>query len=135
MVRGLWGALLFALAGCGRAPEGPTGTGAEQVVRDYWEALLRRDWRGAYATLLPASRRKCRIEEFTRRGELYLRRLGFDPKEVRLRSCEEHGDEAIARVVLLGQAGAGQRLLQGRCHARRGEAGWGIVLPQRFGSP
>jgi hypothetical protein len=134
---GRWAGVVAAilLVGCGRAPETPSGTGAEQVVRDYYEALLRRDWPAAHALLLPESRRKCRPEEFADRCRRFSRKLGFEPKELRVRSCEEHGDEAVAQIVLTGSKGGKRRSARDGVRLRRGEAGWGIVLPPRFGRP
>ena len=126
---------MILLAGCGRVPEAPAGTGAEQVARDYYEALLRRDWPAAHALLLPESRRKCRPAEFADRGRRFVRKLGFEPKELRVRSCEEHGDEAVAHVVLTGSKGGKRHSARDGLRLRRGEAGWGIVLPPRFGQP
>jgi hypothetical protein len=117
------------LVGCGRTPEAPSVTGAEQVVREYYEALLRRDWPAAHALLLPESRRKCRPEAFAERGRRFFRKLGFEPKELRVRSCEEHGDEAVAQVVLTGSKGGKQHSARDGLRLRRGETGWGVVLP------
>lgn len=126
-------AAALIVAGCGRPPEAPADTGARQVVRDYYEALLHRDWPAAYALLLPESCRKCRPEEFADRGRHFFRKLGFAPKEVRVRSCEEHGEEALAHVVLAGSKGGRPHSARDGVRLRRGETGWRIVLPRHFG--
>src|SRR5437763_1424242 len=43
--------LLAGVVGCGRTPPGPAGTGAKETAQGYHEALLRRDWSGAYRFL------------------------------------------------------------------------------------
>jgi hypothetical protein len=130
----LWvGALLTtALAGCGDPPA--PGTGAQAVARGYYEALVRKDWAGAYAALHPESRAKVTAAQFARQAEGYRRQLGFEPTQVAVRSCEEHGREAIAHVVLKGRAAKGSRAFKDAAVLRQGDAGWGVVLPPRFGA-
>jgi hypothetical protein len=127
-------AALLALlpAGCGQ-PAAPPGTGAEAVAREYFEELLRQDWGRAYAALDPEERARRGVESFARLAQSYHHRLGFEPREVFVRSCEEHGDEAIAHVVFTGQGGGKQRYHKDAITLRRGAAGWGVVLPPRFG--
>src|SRR5438132_1611546 len=125
---GRWACLLAAgaLAGCGGESERPAGTGAAAAVRGYYEALLRQDWRGAYAALAPESRARVSAEQFTALALNYWRRLGFEPQGVSLRACEEHGAEAVAHVTLTGRAGARQRFHKDAVTLRRGAAGWGV---------
>ena len=130
---GTCGAALLAvvLAGCAQ-PAAPPGTGAEEVAREYFEAILRQDWGRAYAALDPEERARRGVESFARLAQSYHRRLGFEPREVHVRSCEEHGDEAIAHVVFTGPGGR-QHFHKDAVTLRRGAAGWGVVLPPRFG--
>jgi hypothetical protein len=120
--------LMLALAGC-RGAAAPSGTGAESVVRDYYEALVRGDWNAAYAVVHADSRAKRNATQFAQQAEGYRRQLGFEPGQVIVRSCEEHGTEATAHVVLK----AGARSYKDAIAMRRDGTGWGVVLPPRFG--
>jgi hypothetical protein len=120
------------LTGCGQAPT-PAGTGAEEAARRYAFALLQQDWADAYAQVHPDSRAWCSAESFARRAQVYRRGLGFEPRTVRLRSCEERGDEAIARFVFTGSAAGRQRFFKEAVTLNRSGAGWGVVLSRRFG--
>ncbi len=122
--------LLGALAGCGRTP-GPPDTGARQTVLDFYQALVRHDWPAAYAAVHPDSRARCDAAEFARRAEDYCRGLGFVPREVRVRSCEEQEARAVAHVVIRGPAGS--RPYRDAVTLRRRGDGWGVVLPDQFG--
>jgi hypothetical protein len=120
------------LMGCGRARPPAVGE-AQRAVRIYYKALLRREWPRAYAALHPDSQARCRAEQFTQLAEGYLRRLGFEPDGARVWACEEHGAEAVAHVVVTGQSAAGPRRYKDAVVLRRGEGGWGAVLPAHFG--
>jgi hypothetical protein len=50
-----------------------------------------------------------------------------------VRSCEEHGDEAVAHVVFAGKTASGTRSFKDGLTLRRGATGWGVVLPPGFG--
>jgi hypothetical protein len=119
---------LLVLAGC-TEPAVQPGTGAEAAVRRYYEALVRKDWAGAYAELHGESRTKYTPALFARQAESYRRQMGFEPEQVAVRACEEHGDEAQAHVVLKD----GKRSYRDAIVLRRTDGGWGIVLPLRFG--
>jgi hypothetical protein len=124
--------LAVLLPGC-RRPKATEGTGAEAAARRYAEALLRQDWAGAHAVLHPDSRAWCGLEGFSRRGQNHRRGLGFEPRTVRLRRCEERGDEATARFAFAGAGGGRQRFFKEAVTLRRGPEGWGVVLSPRFG--
>jgi hypothetical protein len=130
-----WFGCLLALGvagGCGVPPESPPDTGARQVVQDYFEAVRRRDWPRAYAALGADCRRRWDVGEFTRRADQFRRSLGFEPEKEFVRSCEEHGTEAVAHVVIQGRVGSRQRY-KAACVLRQGGTGWGVVLPPQFG--
>jgi hypothetical protein len=133
-MRACWAAAaaLFAASGCG-APTRPTDTGAAEAARGYCDALLRQDWPAAHALLCADSRARCGADAFARLAAAHRRRFGFEPEEAVLRSCEEHGDEAIAHVVFRGRAAGHDRSFKDALTLRRGESGWGVVLPPRFG--
>jgi hypothetical protein len=125
--------LAGATPGCRSEPAPPPGTGAKEVVQGYYEALIRQDWAAAYAALDPRTRSRYGPELFTRRAQYYRHGLGFEPHAVHVRSCEEHGAEAIARVALTGRGAARHRRYQDGTLLRRGTGGWGIVLSDHFG--
>jgi hypothetical protein len=121
------------IAGCQRAPGPPAGTGAEEAARRYCEALVRQDWAQLHAALHPDSRARYSTEQFGRLVQSHRRSLGFEPEGVRVRACEEHGDQAIAHVVFTGQAAGRQRQYKDAVALRQTGAGWGVVLPPQFG--
>jgi hypothetical protein len=121
-------------AGCkGEAPPPRTDTGAEDAVRRYYEALLLQDWPAAHGCLDPDSRKRCGPERYAQLARRHRHGLGFAPDGVKVRSCEEHGDEALAHVVLTGQVGARQRRFRDATALRRSGSGWGVVLSPTFG--
>ena len=127
-----WCLAAAAAAGCAGTPT-PPGTGTEQAVRGYFEALLRQDWAEAYAALDPGGRARCTPEQFARLAANYRRDLGLEPEAVAVRSCDERGAEAVAHVTIRGRAGARLRFYKDAITLRRGGAGWGVVLPANFG--
>jgi hypothetical protein len=122
-----------AAAGCGPGRTAPAGTGAEAVVRDFYEALARGDANRAYADLDADSRARVGPDAFAGLARAYRVGLGFEPGAVQVRSCEEHGDEAVAHVVLTGRAEGRERRFTDGAALRRGPGGWGVVLPPGFG--
>ena len=125
--------LVLIVAGCSREVPAAAGTGAEGVVRGYYDALVRKDWTEAYAALHPDSRAKVSAAQFARQAESYRRQLGFEPQQVTVRSCEEHGSEALAHVILKGSAAGGPRSFKDAVVLRQTAGRWGLVLPARFG--
>jgi hypothetical protein len=125
--------LLAGLAGCSRESAPAAGTGAREAAQDYYEALLQRDWKQAYAALDPESRKHCTQEQFTRLAEAYRRNLGFEPEQVHIQSCDENGSEAIAHVVLLGRTSSRSLRYKDGITLRNSAEGWRVILPQTFG--
>jgi hypothetical protein len=125
--------LIALMAGCNREPE-PPDTGSRAAVKSFYEALCHQDWPVAYALLHPDSKSKWSEGEFTRLGEQYRRGFGFEPSTVHVRSCEEHGAEAVAQLVLATPGDTGQRTSKEAAVLRMGPDGWGVVLPPTFGS-
>jgi hypothetical protein len=126
-------ATLLALAGCARTPAPGPGTGAAEAARDFFEALVGRDWARAYSGLHPDSRARCDPARFAGLAGAYRRALGFEPDGVRLRSCQEQGERAIAHVVLTGRGGPRRRSFKDAVTLRRTPEGWRVVLPANFG--
>ncbi len=134
-LRGNWvWVLAVALPACGcRSTKAPEGTGALECARQYHEALVQQDWSEGYAVLHPDSRARCSAEQFARLAAQYRRRLGFEPHGVRVRSCEEHGVEAIAHVVFTGRPASQHRSYKDAIVLRKSSEGWGVDLPPSFG--
>src|SRR5581483_2862662 len=130
----VWIALL-PLAGCGSAPTAPAGTGAAAVVQGYYDALVRRDWPAAYAALHADSRKWCSATQFASLAEQHRKGLGLEPEEVRVRSCDENGEQAVAHVTIMGHAAGKQVFYKDALTLRRDADGWEIVLPAHFGDP
>jgi hypothetical protein len=122
-----------ATAGCGSAPTSTADTGAEAVARSYCDAVLRQDWPAAYALLHADSRARLDAAAFARQASKQRRRMGFEPDEVVLRSCEEHDGEAVAHIVYHGRADGHRHSFRDGLTLRRDPAGWKIDLPQSFG--
>jgi hypothetical protein len=132
--RGAWLLLLAgSLAGCGSAPPAPERTGAEEAVRAFFEALVRREWPRAFAAVHPESRARWDAGQFARRAADFRAGLGFEPARVGISACEEQGGEAIAHVLITGRAGGRLRHYKDAVVLRRAEGGWGVVLPPGFG--
>jgi hypothetical protein len=125
---------LALLASCGPARPTTPHTGAEEAARGYYEAIRLGDWGRAYELLHPDTRRRWTAEGFARAGAEYRRRLGFEPEALYVRSCEEQGDEAKAHVVFEGHVAGKLKQFKDAAELRRSASGWGVVLPQRFGS-
>src|SRR3954464_11252591 len=98
----VWVALLVGLTGCGSKPTPAADTGAKGAVQAYCDAIVRRDWARAYASVHPESRARWSEPQFARAAEAYRAGLGFDPRSARVRSCEEQGDRAVAHVTFNG---------------------------------
>jgi hypothetical protein len=103
------------------------------VVQNYNEALLHHDWPRAYSALHPETHKRFNPEQFARLAQRHLRDLGFEPTAAHVRSCEEHGTEATARVLFEGRDASGRKLYKDAVALRQSGAGWRIVLPSNFG--
>jgi hypothetical protein len=127
------GCLLVLLrAGCGGGPAAPPVSASSLVAQDYYGALVRKDWAAAFSVLHPDSHAKMSADQLTRKAEAYRRQLGFEPQQAAVRLGEEHGAEAMADVVLKGDAAGWTRSFNDAIVLRQA-GGWGVVLPPRFG--
>jgi len=123
-----------AAAGCGASTPVGADTGAKELVRAYFEALVHRDWSTAYVSLHADSRKRWTLEQFARMAQNHRAALGFEPEEVHLGSCEEHENSATAHALLTGHVAGKTMTGKDAVVLKRGEAGWGIVLPHNFGA-
>ncbi len=125
--------VVLVVNGCGQSTDSPSpNTGSREAVKGFYEAFIRRDYPGAYSLLHPDSTKSISSAEFSRRADTYRGRLGFDPVKVAVRTCDEHGDEATARVSLNGPGG-GRHSYGDNLFLRRHEGQWRVILPARFG--
>jgi len=125
--------LLFAVLAIGCDPAPPPGQSAHAAAQAYAEAIVQRDWPGAYATLHPDSRTRCQPQRFAARAQSYYRTLGFEPAKMHVQSCEEQGTKAIAHFVFIGRTPSGQRRYKDAVLLQQVEGGWGVILPRKFG--
>jgi hypothetical protein len=133
--RRIWYLALAVLPlACEPRPAPSTDTGARAAVEEFYAALVAEDWPRAYSALHPDSRTRRDADTFRRQAQTYRQHLGFEPRELRVRSCEEHADEAVAHVVISGEVGTVRHgSYKDAVTLRRGASGWGVVLPSRFG--
>ena len=131
--RWAWMILTIGMIGCSRSPAPLVGTGAREAVQGYYEGLVSRDWQQAYASLHPDSQKRTTPEQFARLGQVFRRDLGFDSAEVKVLSCDEKGEEAIARVVLIGRKTSHQRRYKDGVVLRKSGGSWRVVMPVNFG--
>jgi hypothetical protein len=133
MRRGLtWLAAAVAVGGCAPSPPAQTGTGAREAAQGFFEAVAREDWSRGYALLADESRAKVGPDRFARLAGAYRRGLGFEPDAVQLTACDEDGPRAVAHATLSGR-GPGRHRYKEAAVLRRGESGWGVILPADFG--
>jgi hypothetical protein len=124
------------MVGCGKAPETTASpdTGAKEAVRNFYGAIIGKDWATAYATVHPEGRRGWSREQFTQRAEAYRRYLGFEPKSVRVPILEERGTEATAHLELTGTTtGKGRHDFKDAITLRAVDGRWLVMLPSNFG--
>ena len=130
-----WASGLLAgviLIGCSQPPEEPADTGAKDCIQQYYEALIRKDWPRAYASLDPQSQKRGTPQQFSQLAQSYHSHLGFDPEAVQVWACEERGTEATAHVVLTGRTPSRHRRYKDAITLRRSDD-WRVVLPRNFG--
>jgi hypothetical protein len=129
-------AILMAIVVVGCGPNsGAKGTGSVQTAQDYFDAVRRCDWPHAFELLDPESQARYPASQFAKLAMAQHSELGFEPNHVHVRACEEHGDEAVAHVVLSGPGPAGRRFYKEAISLRQTPAGWRVLLPPNFGQP
>lgn len=102
-------------------------------MRSYFDGVIRKDWNVLYPALHPDSRKRYTREQFVQRAISYRKRLRFEPEVVIIRSCEEHGAEAIARLILTTRATRHKPRFNDAVVVRRDAGVWRVVLPDYFG--
>lgn len=126
---------MAAVLGCAKTSTQQEGTGARDQAEEYFDAITAQDWPRAYATLHSDSQKRYSLKEFAQLAQRYRRGLGFELQSVHIRACDERESDAIAHATLTGRNAGGQRQYRDAVSLRRNNAGWGIMLPPRFGQP
>lgn len=126
--------IAIATAGCGTTPSPPkTGTGSREAARKFYQAIVEREWPKAYDTLHVDSKKRMTIGQFALLASAYRLNLGFDPTDVRVTTCDEKGDSAIAHVALVGHFGERAKRFSDGVPLRKIGEDWFVVLPTSFG--
>lgn len=124
--------VLVICAGCGKEPAQTVGTGAREKTREFFEALIARDWPAALATLDADSQKDLTLEDVSRLGEQYLAKLGFAAAKVHVRFCDERDTSAIAHVLLTTATDSRKDSYRASVPLKRDPGGWRIVLSRQF---
>jgi hypothetical protein len=122
----LW--LLASAAGCQSTIPEPEGSGAAEAAQEYCQAVVRGDWARAYTCLDASSHQHLSEQQFTRLVRRHWQAIGFQPEDAHVRSCEEHGPEAIAHIALTGHVASRLRFYKDAVVLRRGATGWRVAL-------
>jgi hypothetical protein len=62
-------------------------------------------------------------------AEAYRARLGFDPEQAHVQTCEEKGAEALAHVVVTGRAATKSKRFKDATAVRKTADEWHVVMP------
>jgi hypothetical protein len=119
-------------AGCRPVATPPAGTGAKECTQKFFESIARQDWPAGYECLSAQSKKSVTAVEFTRLAKQYRQSLGFEPVNVYVTACEEHGQEAISHLTLSGKGPHHTRFKDSVTLVREGDA-WGVTIPSNFG--
>ena len=125
--------LVVILPGCTPSSPPPPDTGAKHCVREFYEALIQKDWPKAYAALDRQDQKRCSPQQFSQLAQSYRAGLSFEPQAVVIQVCEERGAEATAHVVLTGRANEKEIRYRDGVTLRRSDDEWFVVLPSGFG--
>lgn len=123
------------LVGCGNEMPPPPeiiNTGAKEVAKSFFEALVRKDWVKAYDLIDADSRVRISKEEFTSSAQAALKQLGFNPTEVGV-SVTETKDQATAIAVYRGVSGTSSKQFKDGTTLKRIDNTWKVVLRSNFG--
>ena len=119
-----------APTGCG-SKAAPVDTGAREVVQGYFEAVLKQDCDLAHGLLDADSQRRFPRPNFAALVKKYGE-LGFEPQSIKIRSCDEQGDRAIAHVSLIGKSAGKERRYRDAVSMQKTESGWRVILPKNL---
>jgi hypothetical protein len=125
--------MALLLGGCQGANPSPQGTGAKETAQRYYEAIIQQDWAKAYSTLHPDTSRNINLEQFTASAKRFRQRIGFEPGQTFVRSCDEQAQSAMAHIVICGQPPHTHLQFMDAIAMHRTEGGWAVVLPENFG--
>jgi hypothetical protein len=130
-----WPLLAAILSGC-QTPAPPTleDTGSTEVVKLFFEGLVKQDWAQSFAVLTAERQKTISLDQFRRQAQAYCKRLGFEPQEVHIRSCEEHGTEAIAHLSLVGHVQGQRKQFRESVVLKKSANRWQVVPPNHFGT-
>jgi hypothetical protein len=110
----------------------PPRTGAEEIARQYFEALMRQDWTTAYSLLDPGSQASCGSARFAALGQHYHEGIGFEPTEASV-TVTEMDSTATAVVVYRAVSGTGTKQFRDGASLQRTPTGWAVTLRKNFG--
>ena len=122
--------LHLCLLGCGEKQATVTNTGAEAVVRSYFNGIVRQDWPVCYALLHPDTQKRLSLQQFASYAQEYRRKIGFLPEEVHIQSCTERENDAVAHLALSGDQSKKKHTFKDGATLKRVADGWRIVLAQ-----
>lgn len=120
----------FWICGCEEKHQNlvPT-TGALAVARDYFESIVRQDWKACYVLLHPDSQKKMSQEQYSRFAQEYRRKMAFTPEKVHIHACTERENDAIAHVTLSGKKDGKNHTFKEGAVLKRSGQNWRIKLP------
>ena len=123
--------VLCVFAGCRSAPRQPSGTGAKETAQRFFEAIVSKDWTSAYGLLTSESKGRVSSDQFAKMAQQYRQSVGFEPANVYITACEEHGREAMAHVTISGKGAHRSRFKD--AIPLKSDGTWGVSLPSNFG--
>lgn len=127
-----WVPALFLLAGCS-APVSPSAdTGARDTAKRFYSAVVAKDWDAAFALVAQDPKRRLARDQFVRLASDQRKGFGFEPDTVVIHTCDEHGPEAVAHIVISGK-GSGRHKFKDALTLHSGSGAWRVVLPTSFG--
>jgi hypothetical protein len=123
--------LALTAAGCAGESSSPPST-ARLTARAYYEAIARQDWPAAFALLDTDAQARIGPATFEELGRRWRTGIGFEPGGVEVRSCDERGESAFARIVIAGKAAESKKRFRDEVTLHRGPAGWRVVPREGF---
>jgi hypothetical protein len=126
--------LALTMLGCGRGGGSvEPDTAARATVRNFYFAIIREDWPAAFALLEPQSQSRFGADAFADAARQYRASFGFEPVSVEIRSCDEKGDRAKARVIVTGKSASAKHRFRDAIDLRKSSSNWGVAPAEDFG--